>query len=208
VLAGSVLLIAVYLVARHLPGSLQALRMPPSTWCRSPPPPAMPPYDYAQWPLFAPMLMILLGCFATCAGSTGGGIKMIRMLLLLKQARRELVRIVHPRAVNAGGAGWRGGRRPQDAVRDLAFMLIYGAVIWWRHHAAAVQRAGRGDSAFTAVIACVNNTGPGLGEVGPAVNFQGLSDFQTWVCSSPCCWAGWSCCQRCWCCSRRSFWRK
>jgi trk system potassium uptake protein len=52
--------------------------------------------DYAQWPLFAPLLMILLGCFATCAGSTGGGIKMMRMLLLLKQARRELVRIVHP----------------------------------------------------------------------------------------------------------------
>ena len=56
--------------------------------------------DYAQWPLFAPLLMILLGCFATCAGSTGGGIKMIRMLLLLKQARRELVRIVHPNVVN------------------------------------------------------------------------------------------------------------
>jgi trk system potassium uptake protein TrkH len=43
--------------------------------------------DYAQWPLFAPLLMLLLGCFATCAGSTGGGIKMVRMLLLLKQAR-------------------------------------------------------------------------------------------------------------------------
>jgi trk system potassium uptake protein TrkH len=58
---------------------------------------------------FAPLLMILLGCFATCAGSTGGGIKMVRMLLLLKQAQRELVRIVHPRAVNPvvlGGRPW------------------------------------------------------------------------------------------------------
>jgi trk system potassium uptake protein TrkH len=64
-------------------------------------------HDYAQWPLFAPLLMILLGCFATCAGSTGGGIKMVRMLLLLKQAQRELVRIVHPNVVNPvvfGGA--------------------------------------------------------------------------------------------------------
>ena len=56
--------------------------------------------DYSQWPQFAPLLMLLLGCFATCGGSTGGGIKMMRMLLLLKQAQHELVRIVHPNVVN------------------------------------------------------------------------------------------------------------
>jgi trk system potassium uptake protein TrkH len=138
--------------------------------------------DYAQWPLFAPLLMILLGCFATCAGSTGGGIKMIRMLLLLKQARRELVRIVHPRAVQPGHLlGTRGpaqvlsvGDRLHDDLRRHAGQP---------DAAAAVHRAGRGDRGFTAVIACVNNIGPGLGEVGPAVNFQGLTDFQTWVCT-------------------------
>jgi hypothetical protein len=54
---------------------------------RWPPPPAYASYDYAKWPLFAPLLMILLGCFATCAGSTGGGIKMIRMLLLAASRR-------------------------------------------------------------------------------------------------------------------------
>jgi trk system potassium uptake protein TrkH len=62
--------------------------------------------DYALWPVFAPLLMFL-GCFVSCAGSTGGGIKMVRMLLLVKQARRELVRIIHPRVVNPvtlGGA--------------------------------------------------------------------------------------------------------
>ena len=57
-------------------------------------------HDCVQWPVFAPLLMILLGCFATCAGSTGGGIKMVRMLLLIKQSLRELVRIVHPNVVN------------------------------------------------------------------------------------------------------------
>ena len=67
--------------------------------------------DYAQWPLFAPLLMMLLGCFATCAGSTGGGIKMVRMLLLLKQAQHELVRIVHPNVVNPVVHGRPGGRR-------------------------------------------------------------------------------------------------
>ena len=67
--------------------------------------------DYALWPTFAPVLMLLLGCFATCAGSTGGGIKMVRMLLLLKQSRRELVRIVHPNVVNPVVLGGRPSTR-------------------------------------------------------------------------------------------------
>ena len=85
-------------------------------------------HDYAQWPLFAPLWMILLGCFATCAGSTGGGIKMVRMLLLMKQSQREMVRIVHPNVVNPvvlGGAAV--GDRVMQSV--IAFMMIYGATL-------------------------------------------------------------------------------
>ena len=137
--------------------------------------------DYAQWPLFAPLLMVLLGCFATCAGSTGGGIKMIRMLLLLKQARRELVRIVHPAVVNPVSLG-------QQAVPDrvmhsvIAYMMIYGASLVGL--TMLLLFSGMEPvTAFTAIIACVNNIGPGLGDVGPAVNYGGLSDFQTWVCT-------------------------
>ena len=137
--------------------------------------------DYAQWPIFAPVAMLFLCCFATCAGSTGGGIKMIRALLLLKGARRELRRIVHPRAVVPVTLG--------SAVVDaqvlssvLAFMLFYGAVMV----AATMLLLFSGldvVTAFTAVIASINNTGPGLGGVGPAGTYQGLTDFQTWVCS-------------------------
>jgi trk system potassium uptake protein TrkH len=137
--------------------------------------------DYAQWPVFAPVAMLFLCCFATCAGSTGGGIKMIRALLLLKGARRELRRIVHPRAVVPVTLG--------TAVVDaqvlssvLAFMLFYGAVMV----AATMLLLFSGldvVTAFTAVIASINNTGPGLGGVGPAGTYQGLTDFQTWVCS-------------------------
>ena len=137
--------------------------------------------DYATWPIFVPVLMLFLCCFATAAGSTGGGIKMIRAVLLLKQARRELTRIVHPRAV--APVTLRGGIvDPQVMGSILAFMLVYGAVMI----AATLLLLASGldaISAFTAVIACINNTGPGLGQVGPANNFQGLSDFQTWVCS-------------------------
>jgi trk system potassium uptake protein TrkH len=138
--------------------------------------------DYAQWPVFAPVLMLFLCCFATCAGSTGGGIKMIRALMLVKGARRELRRIVHPRAVVPVTLG--------DATVDsnvllsvLAFMLIYGAVMV----AATMLLLFSGldvVTAFTAVVACINNTGPGLGQVGPSANYQGLTAFQTWVCTA------------------------
>jgi trk system potassium uptake protein TrkH len=137
--------------------------------------------DYAQWPAFAPVLMLFLCCFATCAGSTGGGIKMIRAMLLVKGARRELRRIVHPRAVVPVTLGQSAvGADVLQSV--LAFMLIYGAVLI----GATMLLLFSGldvISAFTAALACINNTGPGLGQVGPASNFQGLTDFQTWVCS-------------------------
>ncbi|HOY35630.1 MAG TPA: potassium transporter TrkG [Piscinibacter sp.] len=138
-------------------------------------------YDYAKWPLFAPLLMILLGCFATCAGSTGGGIKMVRMLLLLKQSYRELVRIVHPNVVNPvviGGAAVS----PRVIQSVIAYMMVYGASLV----ALTMLLLFSGldvVTAFTAVIACVNNIGPGLGDVGPSVNYGGLSDFQIWVCT-------------------------
>ncbi len=135
--------------------------------------------DYARWPLFAPLLIILLGCFATCAGSTGGGIKMVRMLLLLKQSQRELVRIVHPNVVNPVVlAGQVVAPRVMHSV--IAFMMMYGATLV---SLTMVLLFSGLDvvTAFTAVIACVNNIGPGLGEVGPAVNYGGLNDFQTVV---------------------------
>jgi trk system potassium uptake protein len=138
--------------------------------------------DYAQWPIFAPVLMLFLCCFATCAGSTGGGIKMVRALLLLKGARREFKRIVHPRAVVPVTIG--GNMVDANVLQSvLAFMLIYGVVMV----GATMLLLFSGldvVTAFTAVIACINNTGPGLGQVGPAGNYQGLSDFQTWVCTA------------------------
>ncbi|TWO70721.1 TrkH family potassium uptake protein [Caenimonas sedimenti] len=137
--------------------------------------------DYALWPPFAPVLMIFLGCFASCAGSTGGGIKMVRMILLLKQARRELVRIIHPRVVNPVTLG--GGTVPATVLAAvLAYMLIYGASIVGLTLLMLLSGLDL-ITAFSAVIVCVNNIGPGLGAVGPASNFGVLNDFQLWICS-------------------------
>jgi trk system potassium uptake protein len=138
--------------------------------------------DYAQWPIFAPVFMLLLCCFATCAGSTGGGIKLVRSLLLQKQALRELTRIVHPRAVVPVTLG--GAVVPAQVMHSvLAFMLIYGFVM--TVVSLLLMLSGLDlISAVTAAIACINNTGPGLGQVGPSGNYQGLTNFQTWVCSA------------------------
>jgi trk system potassium uptake protein len=138
--------------------------------------------DYSLWPVFAPVWMLFLSSFATCSGSTGGGIKMIRAELQLKQAWRELRRIVHPRAFIPVKLG---GQLVENNIifAVLAFMLMYGATLIF----ATMLLTFTGldiVSAFSAVIACINNMGPGLGKVGPASNYQGLTDFQTWVCTA------------------------
>jgi trk system potassium uptake protein len=137
--------------------------------------------DYALWPVFAPVLLLFLGCFVSCAGSTGGGMKMIRMILLIKQARRELVRIVHPRVVNPVTLG--GKVVPMSVMTaTFGFMLIYGAVIVGLTMVMLLTGLDI-VTAFSAVVATVNNIGPGLGQVGPASNFGVLSEFQLWVLS-------------------------
>ena len=137
--------------------------------------------DYAQWPVFAPILLMFLGCFASCAGSTGGGIKMVRMVLLIKQARRELVRIIHPRVINPVTLG--GAVIPMSVMTAvLGFMLIYGGATMGLSMLLLLSGMDI-VTAFSAVIATVNNIGPGLGQVGPSGNFGGLNPFQLGVLS-------------------------
>jgi len=181
VLALSVALVALFLTAHGVYGFGESLRHAAFNVISVATTTGYASVDYGAWPVFAPLLMILLGCFATCAGSTGGGIKMVRMLLLLKQVQRELVRIVHPNVVNPVVLG-SNVVPPRVMQNVIAFMMIYGATLV----SLTMLLVFTGMdvlTAFTAVVASVNNIGPGLGEVGPAGNFGGLSDFQTWVCT-------------------------
>ncbi len=137
--------------------------------------------DYALWPVFAPVLLMFLGTFVSCAGSTGGGIKMVRMVLLIKQARRELVRALHPRVVNPVTMG--RAMVPATVIASImAYMLIYGATTIGLTMLMLLSGLDI-VTAFSAVVATVNNIGPGLGQVGPSGNFGVLTDFQTWVCT-------------------------
>jgi len=137
--------------------------------------------DYNLWPIFAPVWMLFLCCFASCSGSTGAGIKMIRAEIMAKQALRELLRIIHPRAyVPVKIAGQPVENNIVFAI--LAFMLVYGVSVI----AVTLLLAATGldiVSAFSAAIACINCTGPGLNQVGPATTYAALTDFQTWVLS-------------------------
>lgn len=137
--------------------------------------------DFNEWPIFAPLWMLFLCSFASCSGSTGGGIKMIRARLLYIQVYREFVRLLHPTAaVPAKLAGHVIDNKVIFAV--LAFLFIYIASIVVL---TLVMTASGLDvlTAFSAVVASINNMGPGLNEVGPATTYAVLDDFQTWVCT-------------------------
>lgn len=137
--------------------------------------------DYAQWPIFAPMWMLFLSCIAVSSGSTGGGIKMIRTLVLFKQAGREFLKLLHPSVVNPMKIG--GHVIANNIVfAVLGFIFLYFMSVSILTFALLVSGLDF-ISAFTAIIACINNAGPGLGVVGPASNFGVLTDFQTWVCT-------------------------
>lgn len=137
--------------------------------------------DYNVWPLFAPLWMLFLCSFATCSGSTGGGVKMVRAIILYKQVFREIIRAIHPNAVRPIKLG--GEAVPDQIVfAVLAFGFMYMVILV---SLTLVMSATGLDimTAFSAVVACFNNTGPGLNRVGPATTYAALTDFQTWVCS-------------------------
>lgn len=137
--------------------------------------------DYVQWPLILPLMMLILSGFATSAGSTGGGIKMIRAILLVKHIRTELTSMLHPHAVSPVRLGQRVvNHRVMASV--MAFMLMYFASIAVLTGVMLVSGLAP-ELAFSAVLASINNTGPGLGALGPMGSFAVLSDFQTWICT-------------------------
>ena len=137
--------------------------------------------DFNQWPMFAPMWMLFLSCIAASSGSTGGGIKMVRTLILFKQAGREFLKLLHPVVVNPMKIG--GSVVPNNIVfAVLGFIFLYFMTVVTLTFALLISGLDF-ISAFSAIIACINNAGPGLGMVGPAGNYGVLSDFQTWVCT-------------------------
>jgi trk system potassium uptake protein TrkH len=183
VLALSVLGLAYFLVANHTYSSYwTALRYAAFNVVSIATTAGFSSTDFSVWPVFAPVWMLFLCCFATCSGSTGGGIKLIRAELMVRQALRELLRIIHPRAYLPVKLG---GQTVENNIifAVLAFMLIWGGsvtVMTMLLAASGIDIV----TAFSAVIACICNTGPGLNLVGPGRTYAFFNDFQTWVCTA------------------------
>jgi len=133
--------------------------------------------NYAAWPGALPVLLIFASFVGGCAGSTGGGIKVIRWLLIAKQGAREIVRLVHPSAeipVKLGSGAVPA--RVVDAVWGFfsVYIVVFGVMLL------AMMSTGLDQiTAFSAVAASLNNLGPGLGEV--AAGFMTVSDTAKWI---------------------------
>lgn len=125
--------------------------------------------DYERWPVLSQFLLLILMFIGGCAGSTAGGIKAIRVLLLLKQGRREIYRLIHPHAVIPVRVG-REVMEPDVVGGIWAFFFAYIAIFV----VASIIMAGLGldmVSAIASVASTLGNVGPGLGMVGPMDNF-------------------------------------
>lgn len=136
--------------------------------------------DYGQWPIFVPLWMLFLSCICASTASPGGGIKLFRTLVLIKQSFREMFTLVHPQAV--APLKINGSVVPNRVVYSvLAFIFLYFMTIVTLTFALLASGLDL-ESSLTAVVASMNNVGPGLGAVGPSTNYAALSGFQTWMC--------------------------
>jgi len=133
--------------------------------------------SFADWPTLLPVLLIFSSFIGGCAGSTGGGMKVVRVLLLYLQGLRELNKLVHPKAIFSIKIGKKV--LPDRVVEAVwGFFSAYAAV--FVICMLMLLAAGMDDiTAFTAVAAAINNLGPGLGEV--AANFSTINDTSKWV---------------------------
>ena len=135
--------------------------------------------DFGKWPVFSQTILTVLMFIGACAGSTGGGIKVSRVLIMIKNVKKELHTIVHPRARMK--IKMDDHMVEEDTLRSVnvfigCYLLIY---------AVSMLCISLDDfdftTNFTAIAALINNIGPGLGEVGPAGNFGGYSIFSKYV---------------------------
>ncbi len=135
--------------------------------------------DYEKWPAMSQLILLLCMFLGASAGSTGGGVKCLRVMLCFKFCYKELFSIIHPHAVTHIKIG--GKTVPEDVMRSvLGFLALYIGIF----ALGSVLLAGLGVdfvTSFSAVAACIGNIGPGFGLVGPADNFAQMPYLGKWL---------------------------
>ncbi len=131
--------------------------------------------DFNLWPEFSKTILVLLMFMGACAGSTGGGFKVSRLMIVARSVRNEMLSMVHPRSVQK--VHMNGRRVPDNIVKTaLCYMTAYILILLASVLLISIDNFDMTTN-FTAVLATMNNIGPGLGLVGPSGNFGGFSVF-------------------------------
>ena len=133
--------------------------------------------SYADWPSFLPMLLMFSAFIGCCAGSTGGGIKVMRFMILFLQGMRELKRLVHPRAIYTLKLGRRAV--PERIVEAVWGYFATYIILFFIFMLLLLMTGLNEVTAFSAVAAAFTNVGPGLGEV--SANFGNISATAQWI---------------------------
>ncbi len=133
--------------------------------------------EYQSWPGFLPLLLLFSSFIGACAGSTGGGIKVIRIILIFKQGMREIKRLIHPSAIFIIKVGNKP--IPERIIEAVwGFSAAYVAIFVFL--LLALMTTGLDQvTAFSALAACLNNLGPGLGKVGQ--HYGNINDVAKWI---------------------------
>ncbi len=131
--------------------------------------------DYAAWPPGTGMLLLLAMFVGACAGSTGGGMKVVRVLLLFRQGKREIRRLIHPHGIIHVKIG---EQRVQGTVVEAlwGFFVLYMVCFAMISTLVAVSGVDM-TTAISSAAACLTNTGPGFGDVGPASTYASMPDM-------------------------------
>ena len=131
--------------------------------------------DFDLWPAFSKSILMVLMLIGACAGSTGGGLKVARLLLLMKGLRRNISQVLSPRRVDVIR---NNGRAVDERIlaNTNAYFAVYVIIIFVSFMVISLDNFSTGTN-ITAVFACFNNIGPGLEAVGPTCNFSGFRAF-------------------------------
>lgn len=131
--------------------------------------------NYDLWPELSKTVLILLMLTGSCAGSTAGGLKMSRVIILVKSTLREIRHVLRPRSINV--VRLDGEAIPDETVRSATSYLALYMILFVLTVLLISVDGFSLETNLTATLACINNVGPGLKEVGPAGNFAGYSLF-------------------------------
>lgn len=135
--------------------------------------------NFDAWPELSKTVLLILMIIGACGGSTGGGIKVSRLIILLKMAGREIRRIVHPRSVNI--IKLDGHKVDEEVVHGVAgFIIVYLFLLLGSFLLISINNYDFTTS-LSSVLTCLGNVGPGLAMVGPIENYNFYSDFSKLV---------------------------